>query len=296
MKMNLGQWFQTFGPEINQLLCKHLVSLRWIHGLKEPRSDTGDLRRDLDVTFEERTAFLVESKGCWFMITAGHVLQWFVDSVSGDRQYQKAQLHCSWHRDEDDQVEPVAIALDQLPYFIADVEKLGVDYGAVPLDDPVVKGLHDAGCAPVPEQMWADNTDKFDLCVLMGFPKERRTKEYTTSGTKTNLALGMFTPLLPLQQIDDPPEGMEKACDSFYGKILQRRGKYKDEEIWLLDIDGMSGGPVFGLHCHPEGFTYRLIGVQSWWREEEQIAVSCRIRQFGEHVGTVMKEAIDAIE
>ena len=109
------------------------------------------------------------------------------------------------------------------------------------------------------------------------------------AGTTTHARIGFGTPLQPIQMLDEPPDHMEKKYDRFYGRLIKGVGSYKGEIRLLLDLNGMSGGPVFGLRIDDKSFEYDLIGIQSSWDNEDTIA-ACLVEPFAVAVGVRTEE------
>lgn len=88
------------------------------------------------------------------------------------------------------------------------------------------------------------------------------------------------TPLLPIEREEKPPDCVVKPLPRFYGRLLDRS---------VLDLNGMSGGPVFGITRGEDGVRYKLVAIQSSWDEDRTIA-ACEARSFIEEIGKKTRE------
>ncbi len=277
------QWFNAHGEEVLRHLSKHVVGLSWVHALVERRSDTDDFNRDWDLKSETATAFLLASRRFCFMVTAGHRITALNDAIAPPRRLVKAYVHIGLHRD--DKSEAVLFPLRDLPRFHIDDEVLGLDYGAILLDKDAVEAATKLGNAPVGPGNWEDEFDAADIHAMLGFPIERRERTRRVEGDTTHEALTYGTPLLPLEEIDDPESySLDAPYDRFYAKIVSREGHFENEEIYLLDVNGMSGGPIFAVKAQADGCDYQLMPIQSEWSKSAGIVVGCYIKPFIEAV------------
>jgi hypothetical protein len=83
------------------------------------------------------------------------------------------------------------------------------------------------------------------------------------------------------------PEFTNKSEGLFYGQLS---GLVAD----LTDINGMSGGPIFGFKRGEDGrMRYWVIALQSGWFPDKRIIFACRIRQLCEVLRKRIIEQLD---
>ncbi len=275
------KWLNLRGAEVLRHLSKHVLGLSWVHALREPRCDTGNANRDYDVRTDTATAFLLAANSYCFLITAGHRITRLNETTEGSRRLVKAFFHIGLHLDNGG--EALRFPLEELPRLPVDDEVLGLDYGAILLNKEAFEIATKKGNSPIPQGNWEEDLERVDLHAMLGFPRERRERTRRMEGTTTIESLRFGTPLLPLEEIKDPESySMDAPCERFCAKIVSREGHFEDESIFLIDISGMSGGPVFALEAHPDSCDYQLIGVQSEWDERSGVIAACFVRPFVE--------------
>lgn len=284
------EWFNVHGNKLLEHLSKHVVGLSWVHSLEEQQFDTADFNRDWGVQSETATAFLLATDRYCLLITAGHRITALRETTSAPRRLLKAFLHTGLHRDDGSGAEQ--FALSNLPHFHLDDEVLGLDYGAILLDEEAVKTATKLGNAPVFPGNWEDELDPAHIHVMLGFPVERRERTRRIEGSVSLEELRFGSPLLPLERVDDPETySLDAPYDRFCARILAREGHFENESIFLIDINGMSGGPVFGIQIQADGCDYQLVGIQSEWKEDKGIVAACYIKPFIEAVTKRIEQA-----
>ena len=77
--------------------------------------------------------------------------------------------------------------------------------------------------------------------------------------------------LVPLQKTQLPPDEMLPSTYSwFVGRVGAAQG--------LPDIDGMSGGPIFGFFRDADGqWRYWIVAMQSRWDRDSRIILACPV-------------------
>lgn len=281
----------TQGKDVLQQLSKYIVPFSWIHALCKPQSSTGKFDRDYDVRRETATAFLVASDKFGFLVTAGHRITCFNDTTAEPRQFIKAYVHTGLHSDSNS--EALLFPLQDLPRCVIDRKILGLDYGAIVLDLNAVDIVTKNGNSPVFPGNWQDQIDEPDIHVMLGFPLENREPLRKTIGTVTHESLRLGTPLLPLEEVDDPETySLDAPYDRFCARIVSREGTFEDQSIFLLDINGMSGGPIFALKFHQDSCDFQLIAVQSSCNGDGNIVAACYIKPFVEAVVEKLSQAV----
>jgi len=62
----------------------------------------------------------------------------------------------------------------------------------------------------------------------------------------------------------------------FFGRMKSQSGNGTS----VLDIDGMSGGPVYGVKKVNGDLKYWVIGIQSGWYRTQRVACFCLLAGF----------------
>jgi hypothetical protein len=255
---------------------RHVVSL------------TGTLH-DLDssgrVRGEERhfccSGFIVEIRGVWCLVTAGHILLQEIEG--GIKRGLIRLLKCGlmdYFSAEAIVKEPIPFPYQDIHRIAVDNEDSGLDFGIIPLPNLFLRSIAANGVRPLPVAQWAGRMPpQCGAYALLGLPYEemipltRQGERGPQIGHMVNLVLVGVEPL-----IVPPINGSAPRIPRFSG-ILQDAGA-------LQSAKGMSGGPILGINRNAAGgWSYECVAIQGSWREADRIIL-----------GTPMSIIIDAIE
>ncbi len=224
------------------------------------------------------SGFLLEVKGEWFYMTAGHILRdvrialesgsifdiWrFGDQTAGNRFKDTA----------------VPYAFDIEQWSVLEDADSGLDYATVHIDGLYRSQLEAGGVTALDRNAWGDHLTQHDHWVLAGTPKE------TVSYDGTAIISSKFV-VAPITSTEAPQLAVRRAESKFYAKLAN------DSERFVNDIDGMSGGPVFSLLQIGDTWKYKVIGIQSSWYPSSRIVAVCPIAMFGEALEPIVEEAL----
>ncbi len=207
--------------------------------------------------------FVLEVRGEWFLVTAGHSL---ADLYSALPKYRRVQcsLFDAWHKRASR--VPVPFPLLEAKHFLVDED--GLDLGVVHLESHFRRMLAANGIRAFDEKAWRHPPDDMLLrYALIGFPEQFIERQVTSSGS---VQLSVNPTLIYLERVDPPPE-MSKPFPCFYGKLPDRL--YNEHTGASLDeMTGFSGGPILGFSVNNEGqMKYFLVALQSAWRRDLRV-------------------------
>lgn len=135
-------------------------------------------------------------------------------------------------------------------------EDAGIDFGLVRLSDYYVKLLDAQKVMPLALSNFAHVDEQFWQYFLIGLPTERVSIE---GAEQVHVTMDLI--LIPVFETTTP-KGSEKPYPRFTAEIREMGD--------LQDIDGMSGGPVFGV-MRGDPCEYRLVAVQSGWLPRSKV-------------------------
>lgn len=235
-------------------VVRHFVGLSWWWSHPAERGNRS--------RFGCASCFVVEVRGIWFLVTAAHVIR---DLIL--LRTQGAEI-TQW-RLEDQATgkfsQGVPFDFDPDRWIVIDDDELGSDYAAFPLSDLYQRQLVAAEIHPLDESAWLlEGSEKFDVLFMLGIPKES-----VREGSPPVIKL-VIIPMDPC----DSPAGHPRKPDRQYAKL---RAPGPAEPPGVQDIDGMSGGPIFGLFVRQGAVSYRLLGIQSAWFAASRIVSFCPI-------------------
>lgn len=224
------------------------------------------------------SAFVMEVRGRWCLVTAGHVFDEIEDLRSGGVECFRFMICDHW--------SPDAPFRDGIPidYFAMDKVRIyqdGFDYGLIPLPQLFAANLQRNGVEPISanrEEIVAPPS--FEDHALIGTPA---TMVSLSRIGESGLSLKQTTVALGLDPCDPPPDKELPPIKRFYARI--RAGE--DSPQWTAmkgNIEGMSGGPIFGLTRTRSGFRYQVFAVQSGWWKEHRIISACYFDEFAQAV------------
>lgn len=225
------------------------------------------------------SAFIVEIGGRWLAISAGHIFDELLKSVT-----EGAKLS-NWHIDDttvsSSEMSPYPIALNVTEdvLWIHD-EVPGLDYACFTVDRLTQRALQAAGIEAISQDIWQKNdVADFPYWLLVGTPEELLERSARRITEKVHVTL-------PVSKVAIIPPGMEeKEFKRTYAQI-----DFSSVEPCTagFDIKGMSGGPIFGLTQPPlkSDYPYRIIGIQSGWNKIDSIAF-CDAKIFFDALMTI---------
>ena len=162
--------------------------------------------------------------------------------------------------------DPIPFAYDDAPKFYVHDEEYGLDFGLVALPEYYANLLATNDVVAIPRENWIPGDSiQFDEYIMLGLPTELIddfTKPYTP-----------LPAIIPLTRLNCAPEGYDKPFGSFVGKVF--------DNVMLDSMEGMSGGPIFGIGMAPDGKKrYWTVAVQSSWLRPSRITFGCPIQVF----------------
>ncbi|HEY9147324.1 MAG TPA: hypothetical protein VIN36_11600 [Thiobacillus sp.] len=222
------------------------------------------------------SGFLVDAGGVWFYITAGHILRDIRKSLEAGGKFD------IWRLDDqtagnlfDGAAIPFAFEMDK--WLVIEDEEIGLDYAALVLDSFYCKQLEAGGVIPLSNIAWSDHVTEHDYLALVGIPSE------TISYDGETIIMGRVA-LMPAELVDEPATAGRKRENQFYAR-LQDIGD-------VLDIDGMSGGPIFAFKRIDDNWKYSVIGIQSAWYPSTQTIAACPFTSLGIALEDIVKSSV----
>lgn len=214
------------------------------------------------------SGFLVAAKGQWFYVTAGHILKDIGAAIDAGCTFDR------WRFDDQaagNEFKGAAVpyAFDMETWLVIEDEVQGLDYAALPLQSIYCRLLEAGGATAINTDAWGDHITEHDRWVLVGIPKE---SVFYDGVTKIAARIVMA----PVYPTENPELAGAKAANQFYGKLSE------DEDSAVSDLDGMSGGPIFGLKQVDGHWKYQVIGVQSGWYRQIRTIAACPFSSFGQ--------------
>ncbi|MFO0888007.1 MAG: hypothetical protein U0790_02550 [Isosphaeraceae bacterium] len=250
-------------------LSRHLVSLGCVHA---PASAADPNEEKWFFT----SGFVMEVRGVWFLVTAGHVLEDISKQMTRhpDRRYRF--MIADSFGDKADYPDPIPIDYTGTPkHFVYD-ENGGMDFGLMLLNDNCRQLLERNKVEPLREAKLrpSDDLECFMYCMI-GFPNQSMAIERPGH-------LRLEVDLIPLERLTTAPGALfRQTAPMFYGKISRLPDGYS--------IKGMSGCPILGFAKHGEDIRYHFIAVQSGWLPDSKIIYAGMVSDLAGMLG----EAID---
>lgn len=267
----LQEWFRFY--------ASHFVGLA---GLCQPLSRDGSPKGDAHCFF--RSGFVISIRRTWYLATAGHIVK-AIESEVHSRETDVRQFYlvdCFGLGSRSKEPIPFDYA-GSYKFFRFDKDE-GLDFGIIELR-PYYRGLLRAnGVVAISKKDWRDqNRLRFKKYFMLGLPAdciERRiTKQrqgYTVHGKPV-------PSMVYVSEVKRPKRDWLRPYPRFIGRVSVKR------EPSVGDIDGMSGGPIFGFSEHAPGRHF-IVAVQSSWRRREGITFACPVPVFAPLAEEHLKE------
>lgn len=254
-------------------LAKHFISLGWFDKTPGARAVENSGRG----CYNNASGFLISVQNQWFWVTAGHIFEDIKTAIDTGQKLGE------WHLDDSDALGarsnmPIPFDFDNAfrTYFYD--EDSGVDYALIYLEPYYRNLLQRNNIEPLNEQAWRVGLpEDFDFYFLIGIPDEcvqpQMNAEVIIKGCM----------LIPVQRIDDPPEEILTDMPRLYFKI----------SVININIQGMSGGPIFGFRKNNEGqLKYWVIALQSGLFKNKRIITACPIQNFADWIDSVLEKIL----
>jgi len=217
---------------------------------------------DGTAVLETRSSFVVEIRGLWLLITAGHI-------VRNLCRYKEQGFELSnflLQEILDLGLElPVPMVFD--PHECLFIDQDCGDYAAWQLNDNEVRLLKAGGIEPVNIANIKGEPKDYPVLALVGIPTE--SLEQVRSDRHV-----FQVAMIPLALIDHDLTEDEREQGLHRAQLLQQ------PVALVRDIDGMSGGPIFGVRRLPAETQYTIVGVQSGWFRESRITTFFEIHRL----------------
>ncbi|MEX0887570.1 MAG: hypothetical protein WD009_14150 [Phycisphaeraceae bacterium] len=188
----------------------------------------------------------------WFLATAGHILSDFNAIIEAGGHLSIGLLD-AWSAERLTAV-PVPLHYDRRWAFGYDDD--GIDFGLILLPNNTRSLLESSGVHAIgPEHhAYEPDDDAFERCAVLGIPSSSQT----AYGAGDMVTLGVAPTLVQLEHRFEVPESVVKpGVPLWYGRFL------RTDEPTFGGMDGMSGGPVFGLQAQDDGGVwFHVLGVQ----------------------------------
>lgn len=225
---------------------------------------------------EARSAFVVDVLGVWLLMTAGHVLRSLLeDYPRGEIKTTGFELQDRFAGGSFAGHAGVPFHFDPAACMMIDEDE--ADFGLVTLDALTTRQLQAGGVVAIEEGSWGkEGPEAYTHLLLTGVPFE-------TVRHEPGQMLLRHT-LIPLQLCAPSTQTGDKHVGKFTARLMQDEADLTQ----LDDIDGMSGGPIFGVKDVDGVARYFVVGVQSGWFRSKRIVTFSPaepvLRQLREHL------------
>jgi hypothetical protein len=259
---------------------RHVVGLSYILA---PGPDSQMREPKLEMV----SGFVMSIRGEWMWITAGHAIEQMHEYIRLGYRIVKLNLRDNW------QGNPRAKAI---PFYFgahfvhAHDDDKGIDYGIVALGPQQRALLHAGGVIALDESRWSNPPRNVYVGhQVIGFPEELKSVTVATDGSNHVIDFSIGISVAPIRHEPNPPDSVKKPAERFYGVLIDDGPGDKP----LKRIEGMSGGPIFGLTEDGTGkLIYWPLAIQSGWLPERRLVIGCPLRVLGETIGNAIDDFI----
>ncbi len=257
-------------------VCDHLVSLV---GTYVSLNDEGNEKTE--ECFFALPGFIMIVRGRWYLVTAGHSIQELEEQLARDkyRMTNCGLAACFGSKGPAEQTIPFDFKVSAKLYI--NDAAAGLDFAMLMLTEEQTGALGNNGIRPISQENWSQQrVDSCEIFALLGLPHclVRDRERLVPYGDRV---AGVVNPVLvPVKRIELPADEMpESAYPWFVGVVGASAG--------LPDIEGMSGGPIFGFFKGAdERWQYWIVAMQSRWNDERRITFACPVPVIGQRHST----------
>jgi hypothetical protein len=267
--LSATEFFRMLSDDLRRLVFemfgRHFVSLLVCYRPKTG-PDTGKEK------CRNYSGFILTIRGIWHLVTAGHILQRLEKAVnSGEVEITRSYLLDSYGSGRVTNL-PNPFDFEDAPKTYLYDDEAGLDFGLILLRPYYQRLLEANKILPFSEVDWVKQPAKFEAMFMLGLPFELNPGEVRLDGITIEPAL------LRVEQLDGPPDDLPEAkvtaYPRFWGRISAVTG--------LSDIEGMSGGPIYGQAYDRDGnLRYWAVAIQSGWFRTSGIVAANPVSVMG---------------
>jgi hypothetical protein len=249
--------------QLQPLFMRHFLALGWI---SDAPSDT-KLKLVDSSRLQYISGFVVSFSGEWLLLTAGHAVEAINSILDAGYRLESASLYDAWCGGRFKSSIPFTYNPKMTIFQNCDD---GVDFGIIHLSSIYQKLLTSNGVTPFSEFDWESQPEQFDAYYLLGMPYELGRLP-RGAGEKRDFTVIVEAALLEVERVEAEavPANFRRSSPSLYGRLIN--------EAWPKEINGMSGGPIFGIR----GDKYWPVGIQSEWLPDSRIIRATPVSLFG---------------
>jgi hypothetical protein len=238
--------------------------------------------RDGNQQADAYTCFVLEIRGEWFLVTAGHTLKDLYSALPS-RTGVQCSLFDGWRLGAS--YFPIPFDLLGASHFLTDED--GLDLGLIHVQQFYRRGLEANGTRAFGEAAWRDPPEDAEKYALIGLPDQFITREATAHGT----VIVRVKPTLVFLRAVRPPADMNRPFPCFYGALPDHL--YNPISGASLEgMTGFSGGPILAFKSDRDGHAkYFLVAVQGAWRPDYRVVVGALMRVVGRALDNAMQRA-----
>ena len=235
---------ETRDEEFVKHLCHHLVSLACVHEPTSPDDRFGP-------TKFFTSGFIMEIRGLWFFVTAGHVFEQINEQLRKHHKRKYLFMIADSFGLTAKYPEPFDVDYVNAPkHYIYD-EEGGYDFACLLLNQNQIRLLKKNDIVPLNEGNWQHQEGvDFFFYSMLGFPEQEMSLDQP--------GYAQIKPLfISLERLQEVPERFaEHKIPMFYARIPKPPNG--------LNIEGMSGCPIFGFTRDEAGNgSYYFVAIQS---------------------------------
>jgi hypothetical protein len=222
--------------------------------------------------------FLLQYSGRCFYLTAGHTLKKVEDAVAAGKMRIVGALLADYFAPDAEYKTPVPFDFANLtkPYLVE--EKIGFDIGIFEIGPNTTRLMGKNKIIGMERDHWeGQDLKQYERFLVLGFPDSLHTS------FPTDKTAFLHPRLVELSWIPDPSEDIVKGRKTlFCASAPEEAGS----------LEGMSGGPIFGVMHNPE-LQYQIVAIQvaQVQEQERRLAIGCVMPAVGWLVSRVVEES-----
>jgi len=268
--MKLDMAIPAAGESFESMMSRWLTSfscrLIALCGAYVDRDDEGKATKE---TFFCYTGIIGELEGRWYLVTAGHCIQELKAAFQEPKiEVTGIALVGGFGADNKLVAQPFH-HFDDAPQNAVNNNEEGLDYGWMEIRPFYRHLLEQAGALPI-SLLEMNQPQTGNICnqIIVGFPENLVQKDMNSADWSQPIK-GVIQPIMVTANVMNPlPDDIKPIANAwFVGHLF---------ETSILDsAKGLSGAPILEVAEHTEGFVFRIIALQSWWKNQRRIIFGC---------------------
>lgn len=241
------------------------------------------------------SGFVIAYRDLWMFITAGHVIREL--SSSSEKGYKNVSMSfVDGFSPASGKITHIPFSFNEKQWMVVDDDDSGTDIGIYFISEYYRALFQAGGVKPAVPSLGEFDQNAYDCFSVMGAPLELERESISDLATRRLSQVSVAVPMLRLWTSGIPEHVKSEMArtNRFLGRIESLKGIIDGQQYEIKDIDGMSGGPVFGIKFDGKSARVSIVGVQSCWKKQHRVCGVTKISSFVDWLDNKIDTLLDS--